>query len=77
MPNQNQPRGADADAQYRQELHQAAAGRDRAPGMGRADDTGSAEAPRGNLDKTLSHIKAGLPAGPERTPGGVGQVWKK
>jgi hypothetical protein len=35
-----------------------------------------AAAPTGNIDKTLSGIK-GMPAGPEKTPGGHGQVWRK
>ena len=65
------PRGADADgATYRAELHQAAAGRDRAPGEGRAD-SGSGEGTRG-LDKTLRHVDTGFApttsgAGPDNT----------
>ena len=41
------------------------------PGTG-----GQASGP-GNLDKTLSHIHGPLPAGPAKTPGGHGQVWRR
>ena len=71
MTIQNPPRGADEDAKYRAELSQAAAGRDRAPGVGRAD-SGSAEGTRGSLDRTLKHVDTGYPrtvgdAGPDNT----------
>ena len=70
MTIQNQPRGADEDAKYRHELKEAAVGRDRAPGSGRAD-SGSGEGTRG-LDKTLRHVDTGFApttsgAGPDNT----------
>ena len=64
------PPGADADAQYRQELHQAAVGRDRAPGEGRADSAGADDIrARGfQPDRTLRHLDVGIP----RTTSGPG-----
>ena len=61
MPNQNPPRGADADAKYRHELSQAAAGRDRAPGVGRADSgSGDDIRARGSHpDRTLRSVDTG------------------
>ena len=32
--------------------------------------------PGQKLDKTLRHVDVGLPKGPEKTPGGHGQVWR-
>ena len=71
MPIQNPPRGADADgAKYRHELHQAAAGSDRAPGMNRAD-SGSGDDLRARgfqPDRTLRGVDTGFP----RTTSGPG-----
>ena len=70
MTIQNPPRGADEDAKYRRELSQAAAGRDRAPGVGRAD-SGSGDDIRARgfqPDRTLRHLDVGIP----RTTSGPG-----
>ena len=55
------PRGADENARYRAEMHQAAVGRDRAPGEGRADSGGGEDLrARGfQPDRTLRHVDTG------------------
>ena len=56
------PRGADENARYRAEMHQAAVGRDRAPGVSRADSGGAEDLrARGfQPDRTLRHVDTGF-----------------